>query len=147
MKRVLLTCLLALGLASLLASCGGGDGDAPSKSEYIAQVDKICKSYNEKAANLARGASSSPTGQDFQSIFRKFVPIVDERIDKVRAVEKPEGDEERLNAIYDDAAAGNEKIKEAIRTPRGAAEIAKGGNPFEKADKAARDYGFKECGK
>jgi hypothetical protein len=146
MKRAVLTCLVAFGSIALLAACGGGGG-GPSKSEYIAKVDKICKTYNAKSDTVGKGLSQKSPPEDFQAAFKKVVPILREGLDKERAVEKPSADKDKLNAIFDNVDKGIQKLDKGGQSAASAKAILQGSDPFAEANKAADSYGFKVCGK
>jgi hypothetical protein len=140
---VAFTGILALGLALIGAGCGGDD--APSKSEYIADADAICKQGDKEidaAADETFSQNQRPSNAEIVSFGEETViPNVQGQIDDLRDLTPPDGDEDTVNAIYDSAQEGLDQIEEdpAVLAGRGA-------DPFAEANRLAKDYGLTECG-
>lgn len=134
----------ALGVALLLAGCGGDD--APTKAEYITKADAICKkgdAASQKDAQAKLSAlGSSPTKEQVASVVSEIVlPNIESQLKELRALDKPKGDGDTIDAIYDDLDAG---LKRAKADP--AATVASTTSPFADATAKARAYGMKDCG-
>jgi hypothetical protein len=72
-----------------------------------------------------------------------IMPLFEEFIDDMRALEAPAGDEE-LAALLDDLEAGGERAAEVVEMSE--EDAAAAGDPFGEVDTAAQEYGFKVCG-
>ena len=82
----LIVALFGLGLVA----CGGGDDDAPSKSEYAKNADQICNQAEKEIEKIGQGAESPEAVAD----------AIDQVIDKSRdaaddlvALDRPSGDD------------------------------------------------------
>jgi predicted nuclease with TOPRIM domain len=47
-------CAVLLLTAALLAGCGGGDDDSPSKERFVADANRICREGEAKIADVTR---------------------------------------------------------------------------------------------
>src|SRR5208283_948947 len=91
----------ALACALLLAACGGSSSSGPTKAEYIAKVDAICKTTSEKTAPLIKQLEGAATGivAGNPARAREAAPVV-ERLEQygssalaqVRALPQPHGE-------------------------------------------------------
>jgi hypothetical protein len=157
----ILACGLALGLP--LAACGGGDdngdsdssntssttpvngGEPLSKKDYIAQGDEICAQGTLEIAKKAQDRfGGQPSSTDEVETFAKedVAPTLQNQADQLRALPAPKGDEQTVEAIYDE-------LDSAIAQLEDHPEIllqSDVGGAFDKADKLAQDYGFQQCG-
>lgn len=106
MKRSTVVAAVLL-LAGALPGCGdddnggGGGGGGASKEDYAAKADEICAKANdqENAIGLPRpGDRESPKYKD-ASFRKKFVSIGNQAVADLRALEPPEGEEERADAM------------------------------------------------
>ena len=136
--------LMLAGTALALGACGDDDDGGTTKAEFIEKADAICAEGEEQSQQLAREGlqnPQNPTGQEVLDILDKLVPIQRDTIAQVRELEKPEGDEDEIDAIYDAAQAANDKAKAdpSLLTQEGA-------DPFADANAKARAYGLKACG-
>jgi hypothetical protein len=138
---------LAVGL--LIAGCGGGD-DHLTKAEYLKQGNAICKRGNDEidaaakqqfSDQLSKGQRpSDATLVNFTT--DSVIPNVEDQIAQLRDLSPPKGDEDTVNAIYDAADEGLDKLK---ADPSLAGQGPSGGGAFTEADKLARDYGLVAC--
>jgi hypothetical protein len=132
--------LLALVCSLAVAACGGSD-DKPTKAEYITKADAICKAADDKIQTLAQQqfANQQPTPEQITQFQRdKVVPSIEQQSKDLRALDKPDGDDDELNGIYD-------SLDEAVQKAKSSPTIDD--TTFQAVDKKAQDYGFKECGK
>jgi hypothetical protein len=143
---------LAGGLASLAfiialaVGCGGSD-DTPTKAEFIAQADAICKKAHT-ALDQAFSKAFAGNQQPNQAQLNKFaveelVPTVQGEIDDVSKIDPPSGDADQVNAIIGAAQSGVDKIKAdpAVLSPQVKFD------PLGRNHRLARAYGMKECSK
>jgi hypothetical protein len=139
---------LALGLALLVAGCGGGGGDRLSRQELVAKADAICQDYNAKFNALGQPNSMD----ELKSFADKALPIAQEGRQKLGELKPPQD----LEATYDDWLAEGDKAVDAIERLRDAAEkndaaavrsIGEEANrENQKSDRLATQLGFKACG-
>ncbi|MFA4928386.1 MAG: hypothetical protein WC558_07710 [Patulibacter sp.] len=134
--------------ALALAGCGGSDDEGPTKAEYIAKADAICKTEGEKSQKAATDAvvalgTEDPTPEQLQVIATStIIPGLEKQVGDLKALDKPKDDEEEIDAIYAALDTAINAGKEDPSTLTGAA----GANPFDDANKKAVAYGLKECG-
>jgi hypothetical protein len=138
---------LPIALASVLAlaACGSSSKDkAPSKAAYITKADNICKAGNTVVNGLAAKLTKDSTEADFAALKAATVPALRGQIKSLRALTPPSGDADTVKGIYDQVDAATGKL--AATAP---ADIPAffNSDPFAAANKAATDYGYKECGK
>jgi hypothetical protein len=140
----------ALAIGVLGAGCGGDDGDdgddTDPKQEYIAKGDEVCAFGTFQIGSEARNryGSPQPPPEKIQEYGRKIVvPILHKQvIPDLRELAPPEGDEQRVAAIYDALQAGVDTLRD---DPTLIAEPNVGG-AFDEANSLAQAYGFKQCG-
>jgi hypothetical protein len=120
------TTTTAAGATGATGATGAATGEPLSKDEFIAAGDEICKPANEEL----RGQQSP---EDVTENIRR-------QIDGLRSLTPPEGDEEEITQILDDAQAAIDEIQETESFGGGA------GKRLNEAGEALQDYGFKECG-
>lgn len=162
-SRMIATSLV--GLALVLAGCGGDDDEetttsaskqattpvaAVTKADYIAQADAICKAESdagEAATNAAVEAlgTASPTDEQLATIASDVVlPGLEKQLTALKALPNPEEGAEDVDAIYADleSAIGSAKEDPSILTAGEGSE-----NPFAGANEKAKAFGMQECGK
>ncbi len=146
MRTAMLLGVTALAAGLLAAGCGGDDGGAaPSKQDYIAEGDAICKQRQDEVSRQAQETfgGSVPTGEQIEAFGADvIVPSLDSQLEELRALTPPEGDEDTVGKIYDAVGDGIDAIREnpALVTDPNA------GGTFAEADALAQRYGFKVCG-
>ena len=142
--------LLALVLGA--AGCGGGSEEpAPTKNQYLARTEVICGRLIEKqnegmqAFGEAHGFSATePSRQEREATNAAVVlPIVEEKLKKLRSLSVPEGDEGRIERIFD---AMEHAIQVTEEHPNWLAEPKSGRpEPFEPSSDMAAAYGYVNC--
>lgn len=147
MKRygcALTVVLLAVGAG---AGCGGDDEEPLSKAEYIKQGDAICKKANaelEKQANEmfpGLGQGEQPSEEQLKTFVEDaFSANAEQRLEDLRDLPAPEGDEDTLNRIYDGFDEAVAKVEDNPGI------LLREGDPFRGPSQRAENYGFKECG-
>ncbi len=147
MRLSLFLVTLAL-VGSVLVACGDDDDDeALSKSEYIAEADRICARANADFEQLFE--TDFPTTQAALSdFFEKAGPIRRRQMEDLKALEAPEADKARVDRLL---AAGDRVVadfEKATTDERFGAKVfnEEGGANAAAFDKQARAYGFKRCG-
>jgi hypothetical protein len=148
----ILAVLLAGG--ALVAGCGGGGGGDDtstsstgplSKAAYIARGDQICSQGTLTIGQAGREqfGSSQPTRDQVQQFGQDVVvPSLEDTLMKLRALKPPPGDEAATSAIYDSLEQAINQIKQ---DPAQFVQASQGG-AFDRANRLAQAYGFKQCG-
>lgn len=141
--RRTLAVLTVTVLAFTISACGGDDdepsGDSSSeisKAEFIEEANAICVAGDETAEGF-----TEPTTEDeaVTLIQDEVLPNISAQIDDIRDLGYPEGDEELLSGILDDA---DEIIAAIDADPIGFLQQE---NPFGEVNDALEDYGISEC--
>jgi hypothetical protein len=156
----------ALAVAVVVAACGGGgyaggdDARAPTRAQYIARTDKLCKASNTRTralnVQLLRAAAGARNDRE---LLRRLAPILERGYGKVRdnvaafqASNPPADDDaaiERIRAAYDKQAEQVRRLAAAARAGDVARFRALSDEQEEvvtRARRLARGYGFRECG-
>jgi len=164
MKKTLAACaLVALALAGCskteTTSTGGTPGSTaaptttttapagPSKAEIIEKADKICVDAKKEQRDIAQPTSDA----DVESYLQKIADAQKSSLKKIKDLGEPSEDADK----FKDAVAKAEKLVEVFESKL--SEIAKDPDLVQtdpelkeagdEAEKAAQDFGFKECGK
>jgi hypothetical protein len=142
--RRMVPTLSAAGLLAL-AACGGG---GPSKESFIADADRICRAESAPLASV-KAPTSFP---ELSETARTIAAAVDAQLPKLRALDRPRGDDAPVDAML--ASLGG--VSEAANTLQGAASRNdEGGTATAAQDMATRAksasdsgraYGFATCG-
>jgi hypothetical protein len=123
--------LVAGAVAAIIVLVVGGGGDsAPTRAEYIAQVNAVCAEHNAELARIPAPVAAANPDAIRQSI-EQALPITEERAAEARAIEPPtalEPDVERMFSLSD----------EAIEELREARDAAQDGNLRESATALGR---------
>jgi hypothetical protein len=131
---------LAAALVVALLACS--DSKPDSRAAFIASATKVC----DGSADDIEVASSQLTAQSSAeqvSLFLKdtLVPIYRKRIDALRALTAPPGDEATIGSLLDDQA----KVVDAIEAdPKTYTALAS--DPFAAVDARWDAYGLTPCG-
>lgn len=96
--------LVALSLALVLGvqGCGDDDPETIAKSEFLAQGNAICAAGNLAVDSIGKSLDPNDEEQLLSAIEEQVVPLVRTQIEDLRELGYPEGDEELLEAMYDD---------------------------------------------
>jgi len=164
MKKTLAACaLVALALAGCskteTTSTGGTPGSTaapttttsapagPSKAEIIEKADKICVDAKKEQRDIPQPTSDA----EVESYLQKIADAQKSSLKKIKDLGEPSEDADK----FKDAVAKAEKVVEVFESKL--SEIAKDPNLVQtdselkeagdEAEKAAQDFGFKECGK
>lgn len=144
---------LALGVATLaavlslgLAACGSddsGDDSTLSNSELIAQTDEICTTFNERLDTLTDEAAlddSSSEADVTAFISDEIVPLYQEQIDEIRALNPNEDDADAFNDLIDTLDSELQVVED---DPAAAIKMS---DPFVESSKKAQEFGLEVCG-
>lgn len=152
--RRLRKCSLAIGvvLALILVGCGGGGETtakpALTKQQFIHQAHAICYRFSKKqvremeAFRKKHGFDAAEPTQHEQEMVNTAVvpPVVQEKVDALRALPAPEGDEAKIETILKLMEKGN---REAKAHPE---QLAHSLSPsYEKAGQLIAAYGVWLC--
>jgi hypothetical protein len=140
--------ILALVLAALLSGCGGDeDGDRLSAEEFRTQANAICAEYNQTIADLGE----PPSPEEIPGYVDRVIPVVEDGLAELRALNPPAELEEDYNTMLDEVAKA---IPAARALGEAAADqdvtalqeaIEEGQRADEAADQIARRLGLDRC--
>jgi hypothetical protein len=142
----LLVGILACGL--IAAGCGddddddGGDSEAISKEEFLAEGNALCAEGDAalEAAAEETFAQGAPTPQEQEAfVTDSVVPEIQSQIDAIRDLGAPEGDEDEINGILEDAEAALSDVEADPALVTGETD------PFADVNQRLADYGLTEC--
>lgn len=143
-RRGLLPALVTAGLLGL-AACGGG---GPTKERFVADADRICRAESAPLASV-KAPTSFP---ELSETARTIAAAVDAQLPRLRALDRPSGDDEAVDTML--ASLGG--VAEAAKTLQGAAsrndEAGTATASHDVATRArsasdsGRAYGFATCG-
>lgn len=140
----LVVVVAALGLGA----CGSEDeGDGPSKADYVATANSLCAMFNLRTEALGREIlqGDDPSVAEMQAFVRRTAPLVEENLKRLRALEAPAADRARVDEIYDTAERELRAFARAATDRDAARDLLADFDPFERANRLARDYGLGEC--
>ena len=152
MRRVLTAgslCLAVVGMSLALAACGSSSDEsttALTKAEFLKQGNAICRKGNEEVGKAAEKRFPRSGGKPSQKELEQFagqtvVPNIESQVQQISELPAPEGDEEQVEAIVEEAEASVEKAAEDPSVMI----TEKGENPFAKTDELATAYGLTAC--
>jgi hypothetical protein len=150
--------LLAALLCSLaLAGCGGDDGggggggSGATESEWRADVTKVCQAIQTDTQQVSKDVQKEKLGEreTAAEVIERSIPIVQKRLDEMKAIQAPTGLQKDYDAFVSRLAATVAlfpRIADAVRANRDDPEltsrfqsIADDTRPF------ATEHGLKEC--
>lgn len=135
-------------LAALAALGGCGEEETLSRAEYIRQADAICTDYSERQQQIG----SPKSVEDIERVATAAKPLLEERLDKLRALAAPDaiaGDAEDFYDLVErqvpqiDELAEAAKASDEARLRRIAADT---GKLTEQANAKTAAIGLKVCG-
>lgn len=140
-----------VGIALILAGCGGSDDKGLSKADYVTQADAICTKAaaqldkDSQAAVQALG-TDSPTDEQLATIAKDVaVPNLEKQLGDLKALDAPKDDKDTLDALYTDLDGAIAKVKADPTTLINSGD-ASATSPFASANEKAKAYGLKSCG-
>lgn len=140
-------------LAAGLAGCGDDD-EGPSKADYIETADRVCADADPKLDEIWRRGGPKPDAKRAQAVLAALVPEERKLLTELRAVEKPEGDQDEIDRIWAARERAVDELEAAARTPASALAYleseddggeAPGGGAFDEASRLAAEYGLVDC--
>jgi hypothetical protein len=157
---------IAVGAALLTAGCGiqGDDAEALTKPDFVAEANAICQTSNDRLDPIFEAVYADLDDVDWDDpdnqllIFKRFdvaleqaVPIIDQQLDDVGALEPPADDKDLIETLLADQAAA---VSEFTRLMNAAADGDQAAlaaldteeDPFDDIDRRAREYGLTVCG-
>jgi hypothetical protein len=155
MNRFAATPLTLIVLVLGLVACGGGDGDAPSKADFAADADKICKNAETALQGVGQNASSP---DEIAAAVDKVIAQTQKSVDELKDLDRPDGDageaaDEFVDAMRSDIEEKGipalEDLRDALKKndQQAAQDAAQKLQAIETADsdKLARAVGAKAC--
>jgi hypothetical protein len=151
MRAILILVVMSIG--SSIAGCGGSSPETDAqltKTKLVAQGDAICghaaERRNEQLKVFIAEHRSDLEGISERKaqgllVLKVGLPLVSDEIDQLRELGYPAGEKKQLEAFY---TALEDAVKKGEADP--ATALAPTGNPFGRADRLAKAYGFKLCG-
>jgi hypothetical protein len=134
--------LLLLLPVALIVGAGCGGDDSPSKEEYIAQADAICRDADEALnQEIQESFGNKPPTQQQIAAFSESnaIPNLEGQLADLRALTPPEGEEQTLTGIYDTLEEAIAQIKEDPTADTAPPAL-------EEARKQAKEFGLVVCG-
>jgi hypothetical protein len=149
MKRNPLMLLgLIMAIALVAAGCGGDSDDndtALTKPQFLAKGNAICQAGDKKIQTAFETAigKGKPTQEQLSSVVTdSLVPSIQGQIDDIRDLPAPEGDQDQIGQVLDEAELALQDVKE---NPSLATQGA-GQDPFANVNQQLNDYGLTACG-
>jgi len=127
----------------LLAACGSSaKSNSTAKSDFIAQADAICSSYNDQASKATANLKHPNQRQMIAAIQKRLVPLFQRQDTELAQLRPPAADRATVAKFIVDLRAATNDIAlhpEAFVAAHGATPLAR-----KAADEAAA-YGFAVC--
>jgi hypothetical protein len=160
-KRLIAVLVGVFAIGALVAGCGGGSdstgsestgsesGTALTKAEFISQGDAICEQGNEEieagAEEFAEeneiDTQNPKTAQQEELVSEVIVPNLKKQAEEIDALGAPSGEEAEVEAIVEALETGTGDIEDEPGTL-----VEGNAASFDKANKLAKEFGFKVCG-
>ncbi len=143
----------AIAVALVVAGCGGGDDSSTttvsvSKAAFIKKVDAVCQKGTERMQRAIlvflkqhKDVQRPNKAQSEKLVGTAIVPSVETELKELKALEAPESDEERVDAII---SALEEGLETAEDNPE--AVVASSDAVFGISGRLAGEYGAEVCG-
>lgn len=143
--------IAAVAVLGLISSCGGSDSSDStddtnsdteiSKADFVEQANARCTSLGLTLSNAQADIGSAPTEEQIADFMTDvLVAEYRETLDDIRDLGFPEGDENLLDGILDDA---DEVLDDIADDPIGS--LASAESPFAEVNVAFQDYGLTVC--
>ena len=136
-----------LAVLALLGASGCGD-DAPSKKEFVAELDAVCRETNERVSKL----EAPQTLRELPEFTRESRRLIDDSLDKAEKLELPEEDGDQFKDYISKSrrsvAALDELERAARKNDQKAVRrvLVKAAEDNNRRDAQAKALGLKDCG-
>jgi hypothetical protein len=140
-------------IALVVTGCGGGSDSSTattsvSKAAFIKKVDAVCQKGTERMQRAIlvflkqhKDVKRPNKAQSEELVGSAIVPSVEKELAAMKALEAPEGDEDRFGAIV---SALEEGLETAEANPE--AVVASSDAVFGISGRLAGEYGAEVCG-
>jgi hypothetical protein len=150
----------AVALSSLLALAGCGGSSGPSKSQYVAKADGICKAAQTQTAPLinevAAGAASLVSGgarsaRQLATVLERLHSLAAGSLAQLRALRQPSGDHAAIERFLTPFASEVDAIGQAAtaldggQAPQALAHLEQVQPTAQQVTSAAQAYGLRQC--
>ncbi len=128
-RSLVLVLIVALPVASV-AGCGGDEeaqteAPAPTRQEFIAQADAICRSA-EQDLRAAQESYGSTRKEEAEFVEEEVIPHFQRQVDEIRELTPPPGDEKKIEAALSAAERDlDDLLEDPSRVPKGQREFAR----------------------
>jgi hypothetical protein len=150
--------VIVFGLICSLAASSCGDGDEPSKADFIAQADAICKRLNARYSVLVDEINrnvdlpATPTNDEaLGALEEQSAEVIGEEVRQLRTLTPPDGDEATIHRLLD-ALSEFQDLTVEVAHADSASDFRTSNTLQDHADDVQRrtqgigaGYGFKEC--
>jgi hypothetical protein len=147
----------ALLLAALALALGAGAcSTANARSDFIRRGDQVCEAQQAEIVALVGSEPQHVTSESlpqFRRIFARLATLFQNRLDGLKTLDPPDGDEARIGAILADlerSVTALEQSQQAAASgdPALLVSIAQRGNSLaQRISQSFREYGFNVCGR
>lgn len=139
MKALATRALVAAVLPLVVAGCGGDD--PPSRAEFVKEANAICTEQRDKLDDKRKEALEGPLDKAEATKFAReqTLPSYQRRVDDIKKLGSPRGDEDKVKAIIDAEQEGIDKSSADLGLLLGRAA-------FVHANEVERPYGVTQCG-
>jgi|RhiMetdeSRZDD1v2_1073273.scaffolds.fasta_scaffold626359_2 hypothetical protein len=140
------TTISVAALVLVPVACGGDDSSDVTKEEFIANADAVCKETNDKIEALVDDLSEDTSAEEAaQFTVDEAIPLFRDQIDQLRDLDLPAADADDIEQLWDDLDTSTDELEQQLKDDPEVA-FSEDFDPFADENKAATDYGFKECG-
>jgi hypothetical protein len=147
LRAGLIPAAIAAVVTAFATGCGGGGGGQLSDDEFRQQANAICEKYNEKI----KAIDSPSAPEDLDTYVDKVVPVMQQGIDELRALNPPAESADDFDRMLDEtekAIPAARQLGEAAANNDAAAvqSALKAGQQADRAsDRIATDLGLTGC--
>lgn len=137
----LLLGLMALLLVAIGAAGCGGEEHHLTKAQFLKRGNAICVQAKAEQVKLAKGHEKVLLGNpQVSDVLPIFLPPMQKELRRLEALDPPQGDQERVQAILDGIEWGVKDAKSDFLDL-----YVKRADPFVRSDEKARKYGLDAC--
>ena len=147
--RQSVTALFCLGIVAITACA---DDEAPTKAAYLDEANQICLAINLEreriAAETFASATEPPSVEEMQAFAGEFARVFRIKLDELRDLTAPSGDEQAVEALNDAAATLADGLEQLASDPQLARQMLENDTDVpgsDDADRLAADYGLTKC--